>query len=273
MSNLTLPKFSVLIGMNGVSSDENRRARRMGTVFEAPMLLIAMGVVLLWYLERQQLVTPEFVWVSDMVVWGFFVLESLVLTCLVDNKKRHLLNNWMNLAIIISGLPIILEDTTLAPILRSFRLLLLVALFVNAYSTIKAFLARNNLGITLTICMALMIIVGIFISVIDPAIETPWDGLWWAWVTITTVGYGDVVPVSPAGRITGSVMILVGFGMFSLMTASMSAFLITREEDEVIDREEELLEKLSHISNKLEALERRMEEMQSQQQDAQPKDD
>lgn len=254
-----MPKFSVLIGMNGVSAEENTRARRMGTVFEAPMLLLAIWVVVIWYIERKSLVSANFVWTSDIIVWGFFLLETVVLTRLVDNKKRHLLSNWMNLVIIVAGLPVILEDNALAPVLRSFRLLLLLALFINMFSTLRVFLARNNLGITLGIALSLMVIVGIFISVIDPSIETPMDGLWWAWVTVTTVGYGDIVPTSPGGRVVGSVLILVGFGLFSLITASISAFLITREEEEVIDREEILMEKLTHISDKLENLERRLE--------------
>jgi voltage-gated potassium channel len=250
--------FSTLLGMSGVSDTENHHARKAGTYFEAPMLLLAIWVVALWYLEQKHLVTDDFVWVSDLTVWGFFILETTILTALVNDKKQHLINNWMNLVIICAGLPVIFEHTTLAPILRSFRLLLLVALFVNMFSTLRSFLAKNNLGITLFISLALAVIVGIYISVIDPAIETPADGLWWAWVTVTTVGYGDIVPTSGWGRIIGAGLILVGFGLFSLLTASISAFMMSREEEEVIDREEHILKKLDILVDQLAKVEQRL---------------
>lgn len=61
-------------------------------------------------------------------------------------------------------------------------------------------------------------------AAIDPAINNIWDGMWWAWVTVTTVGYGDIVPVSGPGRILAGILMLIGMGLFSLFTANFSAF-------------------------------------------------
>ena len=253
-----MASFSTVIGMSGVSDEENHRARKFGTYFEVPMILLAIGVVLLWYLERQSVVNEHFVWVCDLIILLFFILETLVLTALVDNKKRHLLNNWMNLLIILMGLPVVFEVSTLAPILRSFRLLLLLALFINMFATIQRFLAKNNLGITLLVSMALVIIVGLFISAVDPAINSAADGLWWAWVTVTTVGYGDVVPTSFWGRAIGAMLIFIGFGLFSLLTASISAFMIATDDDDILNKETQIVTKLDQISTRLAAIETRL---------------
>jgi voltage-gated potassium channel len=250
--------FSTVIGMSGVFDEENHRARRFGTYFEVPMILLAIGVVILWYLERQNVVNQQFVWICDLIILLFFILETLVLTALVDDKKRHLKNNWMNLLIIIMGLPIVFEVSTLAPILRSFRLLLLFPLFINMFATVQRFLAKNNLGVTLLVSLALVIIVGLFISAVDPSIENASDGLWWAWVTVTTVGYGDVVPTSYWGRAIGAVLILIGFVLFSLLTASISAFLIVKDEEELVNNEVLMLTKLDQISTRLSAIETRL---------------
>src|SRR4051794_11266249 len=52
------------------------------------------------------------------------------------------------------------------------------------------------------------------------------DGLWWAIVTMTTVGYGDIAPVTPGGRIVGAVLMISGISALGLFTASIAAYMI-----------------------------------------------
>jgi hypothetical protein len=57
----------------------------------------------------------------------------------------------------------------------------------------------------------------------DSNIRSVWDGLWWAVVTIATVGYGDRFPVSIGGRIVGFLLMFFGVGMMSLFTATIAS--------------------------------------------------
>ena len=62
-------------------------------------------------------------------------------------------------------------------------------------------------------------------------IETFGDGLWWSTTTITTVGYGDVYPVTGVGRVIAAVTMVVGISAFAVITAKIAEFLV-RSDDE-----------------------------------------
>ncbi len=55
------------------------------------------------------------------------------------------------------------------------------------------------------------------------------DSLWWSMATITTVGYGDIFPVTPAGRLIGGFTMIVGISTFALVTAKVAEFLVRRD--------------------------------------------
>ncbi len=59
--------------------------------------------------------------------------------------------------------------------------------------------------------------------------KTFWDSVWWVMVTISTVGYGDKVPVTPEGRITAVVVMLFGIALLSIITATVSSIFVTRK--------------------------------------------
>lgn len=66
----------------------------------------------------------------------------------------------------------------------------------------------------------------------DPVAEitSPLDGVWWALVTSTTVGYGDMVPVTPEGRGIAVLLMLVGIALLSVVTANIAAFFVEEGE-------------------------------------------
>lgn len=86
------------------------------------------------------------------------------------------------------------------------------------------------------------------------------DGLWWAWVTVTTVGYGDLVPQTTEGRIFGALLILMGLAMFSMLTASFSVFFIEQDEREISEKEERNIKKIEGLEVKLERIEFRLDQ-------------
>jgi voltage-gated potassium channel len=73
---------------------------------------------------------------------------------------------------------------------------------------------------------------------------TFWDGVWWAVVTVTTVGYGDKVPHSVGGRIVAMVLMFVGIGFLAVLTATVASQFVQTDQ---ADRSDELLETLRRV--------------------------
>jgi voltage-gated potassium channel Kch len=85
------------------------------------------------------------------------------------------------------------------------------------------------------------------------------EGLWWAITTITTVGYGDLVPATTQGRMVGAALMLLGIAALAFVTATMATVIVgeVQAEEKLIEQEEsEILNLLAELSQRLERLER-----------------
>jgi voltage-gated potassium channel len=75
-------------------------------------------------------------------------------------------------------------------------------------------------------------------------------GVWWAVTTVTTVGYGDVVPTTVGGRIVASLLMVVGIGFISILTATIASSFVARDID---DAETVTLTEVMAALNRIEA--------------------
>jgi voltage-gated potassium channel len=80
---------------------------------------------------------------------------------------------------------------------------------------------------------ALAVIVGVLVRTIAPKdFDSVGEGIWWAIVTLATVGYGDVVPTSPWGRVIGGVVIVLGVTFLAFLTATITSMFVATEQRE-----------------------------------------
>lgn len=86
------------------------------------------------------------------------------------------------------------------------------------------------------------------------------DALWWAVQTVTTVGYGDVVPENTGGRVVAAIVMLNGIAFISLITASVTAILVEQAQQRRKGEEEPIGSKLDQISARLDAIEARLDQ-------------
>lgn len=100
--------------------------------------------------------------------------------------------------------------------------------------------------------------------VLDPRVLTLSDGLWLAFTTAATVGYGDMVPSTHASRAFAVVVVLLGLAVLSLVTASVAALLVRKDvHDEERQIEKELMREIRSVRKEVSALRRELTEQRS----------
>jgi voltage-gated potassium channel len=115
---------------------------------------------------------------------------------------------------------------------------------------------------------ALALVAGLVMTLIDEK-DFPNFGLavWWAIVTLATVGYGDVVPTTVLGRIVGSAVIILGVTFLAFLTATVTSLFVSSDQDAARERElaereaadKELRELLKRLEERLSAIESKLD--------------
>jgi voltage-gated potassium channel len=109
---------------------------------------------------------------------------------------------------------------------------------------------------------------GFLVTILDKKdFPTFGDGVWWAIVTLGTVGYGDIVPHTAWGRVVGSIVIVVGVTFIAFLTATITSAVVSAGEEEARERarlrdeeaEEETRQLLREVKQRLDAIEAKLE--------------
>lgn len=126
-------------------------------------------------------------------------------------------------------------------------------------------LVRQGLVYSLLLAVAILGLGGVGFWLIDPRIDSLGDGLWLAFTTAATVGYGDLIPHTPASRIFSVLVVLLGLAVLSLVTASLSAIFVEKEvEAEEREIERTLLAELRVLREELHSLRQEVRELRQQ---------
>jgi voltage-gated potassium channel Kch len=116
---------------------------------------------------------------------------------------------------------------------------------------------RAAAGVIVTVTALVVVASGALIRVLDhQEFSSIWLGMWWALQTVTTVGYGDIVPKHLSGRIVGAVVMLQGVAFVTVFTALITSIFVARaaREREVDDQAKEEVE-LRHVFERLGSIE------------------
>ena len=165
----------------------------------------------------------------DNTICAFFFLEFCVRFYQAENKWVFMRWGWIDL---ISSIPMV-DFLRAGRVLRLIRLLRLIRAFRSIHQLLHHIFRNKAQGAftSVSILAVLLIIfsaIGILQVEKDPNsnIKTAEDALWWAYVTITTVGYGDKYPVTTEGRLIAVVLMTGGVGLFGTFTAYVASWFV-----------------------------------------------
>ena len=119
---------------------------------------------------------------------------------------------------------------------------------------------RKALSLIVGVTTVLAVGAAVLERLIDPEFNTFGQALWFSITTVTTVGYGDLIPESAAGKLVASALMLIGLGLIPLLTSAVVSILVSQRSREATDEQRR---ELARISEQLEQLDRRLDQLTS----------
>lgn len=171
----------------------------------------------------------------DNCICVFFLFEFSVRFYQAENKLKFMRWGWIDL---ISSIPTF-DYLRAGRTLRLIRLLRILRAFRSTRHLVNHIYKSKTQGAFTTVSViAVLMVIFSAIAILqvedDPNsnIKTAEDAIWWAYVTITTVGYGDKFPVTTEGRLIAAALMTAGVGLFGTFTAFLASFFVSDRQQE-----------------------------------------
>lgn len=195
----------------------------------------------------------------DWLLWFIFVCDYFINLYFADDSIEYIQNHILELIAIIP-FDSFFSFLRLGRLARLFRLVKVARIFALSnrfWDTVNRLLHTNSLSKVLLLNISAVVTSSVLLSIIEG--KSFFDAVWWSIVTMTTVGYGDIVPQDTISKIIAILLMLVGICTFGMVTSTITRFFSETERETKLDlllaRVEEQNEKLDRLEKKIESLE------------------
>lgn len=185
---------------------------------ELPLLILAFIMIpllvgpFLWKLSPSEEATFL---TLDWFIWAIFAIDLAVKLVVAPHRLAYLKRHWLEVLVVV------------VPFFRPLRIIRVFIFGSRAWVGTRRLV---NVDFLLVYGIGLVIIAATVVASVEggegASIRSFPDALWWSMATITTVGYGDMVPISTVGRAMGYILMLGGIAFFSGITANLASFLV-----------------------------------------------
>ena len=188
--------------------------------------------------------------VTEWTLWLVFVAEYVTRWSIAMDRRTFVKHNVIDLMVVV--LPMF-------PALRAFRTIRLGRIAVVGARVIDqsdAIVKRSNVKYGVMVAGLIVLLAAAMVwhvehLIPDSSIHSFPDALWWAVATVTTVGYGDKFPVSPEGKTIAISLMVLGIGVFGLVSATLASMFVANDTQ---DDHEDLREQMNRLESKLDDL-------------------
>jgi voltage-gated potassium channel len=234
---------------------------RIETVTKFPMAVLGIAwlVIAILVLSSEVNGSPSTVLLGVLfALWVIMLVEYVVRLVVTPDRRDYLKRRWVEPA------------TVVVPPLQGWRIVgmeKMSLLMREGELRVEAILKHHSLFRVLIAATGTLILGAWLVLLFEENakgsnIHNYPDALWWAIVTVTTVGYGDRFPVTEGGRVVAVILMLVGIGLIGVLTATVASVFIKEHtdanKDEIKKGHADLGERLSVISDRLADVERRL---------------
>ncbi len=231
---MAVPKLNrTWLGMAGVPPHDHPAAYHWERRLHGVMLGFALLAIVSFYLNEvekdpaQHLIGRGLEWAIFLAFAGELVLMLFV----TRQKAQYLFGNWLDVLIVFTAaLSIAGHDAEWVAWARLLRVAMVGMVLTRALTEIRTLFTPGGLPYIFGFAIIAMLIAGAGFYWLDPNIHSYTDGLWLAFVTAATVGYGDVVPTTTGSRVLAVIIVVIGVALLSVVTASVAAFFIGEDE-------------------------------------------
>lgn len=225
----------------------------------AIIILIILDVSLLTYVTfypvdlsfRREIYTFDFI--VCLILWAEFIYSYMH----SEDKKQYLNDNFLSIA---GMLPL---DFMFLRALRLIKLVNFIKKFALTHESeaIEKFLKRTILDKIISITIIFVFIVAILIRLVDNNINDISTALWFTFVTMTSTGYGDIVPNNFSGRLIGIIAMVGGILIFSTITAVISSIYVSKISR---DNHSDLNSKIDDLTAEVEMLNKKIDDLKNE---------
>jgi len=223
-------------------------AARIERAWRVPLLVALVGTIPAFYDELLE-ASP-----SIAAPLAYLLAALVTLAARLHTARRsprplaHLLGNPIDGLLVVGLLTAaLLPSSQASGAALGWRLAVAMLVLLRILWALQRLISRGSLAYLLMLAVAVLGLCGAGFWWLEPTVHSLGDGLWLAFTTAATVGYGDLVPTTSASRIFAVFVVLLGFGVLSMVTAAVAAAWVETEERRI---EREILHDLrSQIGN------------------------